>query len=84
MSFLDAREHGSKVGSGGHASAQNEVCASALRRSLFYDLSKLQHSREGWCASSSVAAPELISSLVRIQHRRKQCNHRLHMHQANK
>jgi hypothetical protein len=27
MSFLDAREHGSKVGSGGHASAQNEVRA---------------------------------------------------------
>ncbi|BDA46315.1 Splicing factor 3A subunit 2 [Coccomyxa sp. Obi] len=25
MSFLDAREHGSKVGSGGHASAQNEA-----------------------------------------------------------
>ena len=27
MSFLDAREHGSKVGSGGPASAQNEVFA---------------------------------------------------------
>ena len=25
MSFLDAREHGSKPGSGGAASAQNEV-----------------------------------------------------------
>ena len=26
MSFMDAREHGSKPGSGGAASAQNEVC----------------------------------------------------------
>ena len=26
MSFMDAREHGSKPGSGGAASQQNEVC----------------------------------------------------------
>ena len=43
MSFLDAREHGSKVGSGGHASAQNEVRTSALRRCSCTKRRLLQH-----------------------------------------
>ena len=43
MSFLDAREHGSKVGSGGHASAQNEVRTTALRLSSCTKRRLLQH-----------------------------------------
>jgi hypothetical protein len=48
MSFLDAREHGSKVGSGGPASAQNEV--SYAQETAVFDL----------CAPS----PQIITASV--------------------
>ena len=54
MSFLDAREHGSKVGSGGHASAQNEVHSRAQFFTLLGFKTCMIHT-----SCSSAACPDL-------------------------
>ena len=54
MSFMDAREHGSKPGSGGAASSQNEVCFSCTQ------LPALQTSKQhqaGLIISATLLAP---------------------------
>ena len=72
MSFLDAREHGSKVGSGGHASAQNEVRAlwpRAMRNRRLVSCSSPGVCRvsNGTCASRRAGPVQAIDRRERLR-----------------